>query len=163
LVGMTRANIADQQLPEKAERGEVERIRPCVALNVCWRTSVANGLPITCAVNPTAGREEIWGEGTLPRAGEPRRVVAAGGGPAGLEAARVLAAAGHEVVLLERSGRLGGQMALAAVAPGRADLQAWVVPAHADVGGHRRRARADQQRPGIANAPQHRTQPARGL
>ena len=126
LVGMTRANIADQQLPEKAERGEVERIRPCVALNVCWRTSVANGLPITCAVNPTAGREEIWGEGTLPRAGEPRRVVVAGGGPAGLEAARVLAAAGHEVVLLERSGRLGGQMALAAVAPGRADLQAWV-------------------------------------
>ena len=53
-------------------------------------------------------------------------MVVAGGGPAGLEAARVLAAAGHEVVLLERSGRLGGQMALAAVAPGRADLQAWV-------------------------------------
>lgn len=125
MVGMTRAQIADPELARKAREGKAERIRPCVALNVCWRTSVASGMPITCAVNPTAGREGEWGEGTLPRASAARTVAVIGGGPAGLEAARVLAQAGHTVVLFEQAHELGGQLRLAARAPGRDALAAW--------------------------------------
>lgn len=125
LVGMTRAQIADPELARKAREGEAQRIRPCLALNVCWRTAVFSGMPITCAVNPTAGREAEWGAGTLPKAASPRRVIVVGGGPAGLEAARVLGAAGHHVVLIERTGELGGQLLLASKAPGRAALAKW--------------------------------------
>ncbi len=125
LVGMTRAQIADPQLGRKATEGRAERIRPCVALNVCWRTAVAEGMPITCAVNPVAGREREWGAGTLRCTSDPATVVVLGGGPAGLEAARVLALAGHRVVLFERERELGGQLLLAALAPQRGTLALW--------------------------------------
>jgi hypothetical protein len=75
-----------------------------------------------CALNPAAGHELELGEDTIERAGPPRRVVVAGGGPAGLEAARVLALRGHEVVLCEASDRLGGQLAIARQAPHRAEI-----------------------------------------
>src|SRR5262249_57931525 len=76
--------------------------------------------PLTCFVNPAAGREGDLGLGTLTRADRPRRVGVIGGGPAGLEAARVAALRGHRVTLWERAGRLGGQLALAATGPSRA-------------------------------------------
>jgi pyruvate/2-oxoglutarate dehydrogenase complex dihydrolipoamide dehydrogenase (E3) component len=78
--------------------------------------------PVTCLVNPAAGREQELGHGTLEPAAPPRRVWVLGGGPAGLEAARVAAARGHRVTLVERAGRLGGQLALAATVPCRAAL-----------------------------------------
>src|SRR4029077_16463545 len=82
--------------------------------------NLTQGYPITCVTNPSVGRESTLGLGTLQRASAPKRVVVGGGGPAGLEAAWVAAARGHEVTLLERSDRLGGKIRLAAPPPGAA-------------------------------------------
>jgi pyruvate/2-oxoglutarate dehydrogenase complex dihydrolipoamide dehydrogenase (E3) component len=90
--------------------------------------NLTQGLPVTCVTNPAVGRETDLGHGTLVATARKRRVVVVGGGPAGLEAAWVAAARGHEVILLERAERLGGKIPLAASLPGRAevgDLAAW--------------------------------------
>lgn len=113
-VGMTRALIADPDLPAKTRRGAAQAILRCIGCNVCIAHYHA-GTPIACAVNPRTGRER---ELPLPGATRRRRLVVVGGGPAGLAAAAEARAAGHEVVLLERAHRLGGQMALAVEAPG---------------------------------------------
>jgi NADPH-dependent 2,4-dienoyl-CoA reductase/sulfur reductase-like enzyme len=121
MVVMARALIADPELPVKAFRGEVEDIRFCVGVqDGCWRRFEA-GLGISCAQNPTVGQEAIWG-GPPPKAQRARRVVVVGGGPAGLEAARVAALRGHQVTVLERGRRLGGQIRIAERAPQRAEL-----------------------------------------
>jgi 2,4-dienoyl-CoA reductase-like NADH-dependent reductase (Old Yellow Enzyme family)/thioredoxin reductase len=124
LVGMTRALIADRDLPAKARRGELSDIRPCVGVNEGCLGRLMRGLPITCIQDPTSGRERELG--TLLRAAAPRRVVVVGGGVAGLEAARVAAVRGHHVTLLEQLPELGGQVQLARRAPGRAELGAIV-------------------------------------
>jgi 2,4-dienoyl-CoA reductase-like NADH-dependent reductase (Old Yellow Enzyme family)/thioredoxin reductase len=116
--GMTRALIADPDLPRKAREGRlVERIG-CVGCNACIAHYHA-GTPLRCAVNPRTGREARLGP---PQASERRRVVVVGGGPAGIAAAVEAGRAGHEVVLLEREDRLGGQIALAGAAPGGREL-----------------------------------------
>ena len=116
-VGMTRALIADPDLPAKAGTGR--RILRCIGCNTCIAHYHA-GTGIACAVNPRTGRElRLPGR---PVATLARRVVVIGGGPAGLAAAADAAEAGHEVVLLERSERLGGQMALTRTAPGTAQV-----------------------------------------
>ena len=109
MVGMCRALLVDPDWPNKAARGEADRIRRCIACNQCWAW-IASGQPIACATNPVAGREHIWPPLHRDRAEEPRRVLVAGGGPAGLEAARVAASRGHEVALYEKSDRLGGRL-----------------------------------------------------
>ncbi len=120
LIGMTRANICDPELPNKALEGRLDEIRHCIACNEgCWG-HIERQLPITCAINPTVGREEVWG--SSPRTASPKRVVIVGGGPAGCEAARVAAEAGHRVTLFEKDGALGGQTAIAARGPGRTDF-----------------------------------------
>jgi 2,4-dienoyl-CoA reductase-like NADH-dependent reductase (Old Yellow Enzyme family) len=115
LVGMTRAMIADPDLAAKAAAGRDTEVIPCVGCNQGCIGHYHAGLPIACIVNPRTGRER-----TLPRpgrAGAPRRVLVAGGGPAGVAAALEAAAAGHEVVLAERSAQLGGQLRVAGHAP----------------------------------------------
>ena len=116
MVAMTRAQIADPALVAKLARGEEARVRPCVGATHCM-----SELRPTCLHNPSTGHE-----GELPHEIEPartkRRVLVAGGGPAGLEAARVCAERGHEVRLAEASGRLGGQVLLATEASWRRDL-----------------------------------------
>ncbi|HEY4669478.1 MAG TPA: FAD-dependent oxidoreductase [Tepidiformaceae bacterium] len=119
LVGMTRANICDPELPRKAREGRLDEIRHCLACNEgCWG-HVETLRPINCAFNPTVGREEYWGE--VRRTAAPKKVVVVGGGPAGCEAARVAATAGHAVTLLEAGPELGGQTLIAAKGPGRSD------------------------------------------
>ena len=117
LIGMTRAHIADPHLVRKVTDGEEHRIRPCVGLGYCV-DRVNQGKDALCGHNPATGREASIphqfkpSETTLNQPG--RVVVVVGGGPGGMEAARVCAGRGHRVVLFEASNRLGGQLNLAA-------------------------------------------------
>ena len=115
LVGMTRAHIADPHIVNKVVRGEEERIRPCVGASYCLYKKVQ------CIHNPASGHETIVSH-IIDRAETPRRVVVVGGGPGGMEAARVAAERGHGVILLEAGARLGGQVLVAASASDRKDL-----------------------------------------
>jgi 2,4-dienoyl-CoA reductase (NADPH2) len=116
-VAFGRAMLVDPEWATKAREGRVGEIRPCVGfVQDCRR---AEGL-IACALNARLGREAEWGP--LTRAGASRRVVVAGGGPAGLEAARVASEIGHDVVLFEQTDVLGGQLRIAAAGPTREEL-----------------------------------------
>ena len=119
-VVMARALIADPYLPAKAAAGRVQEIRPCVGAMNCVN-HLTHGDGIRCIHNPVVSREGAWG-GELTAAQARRRVVVVGGGPGGMECARVAAARGHEVILLEGGQALGGQVRDAARAPGRAEL-----------------------------------------
>jgi NADPH-dependent 2,4-dienoyl-CoA reductase/sulfur reductase-like enzyme len=119
-VVMARALIADPYFPAKAAAGQAEQIRPCVGAMNCF-DHLHRGGSIRCIHNPVVSREERWG-GALPPAPARRRVLVVGGGPSGLECARVAARRGHDVVLLERDGGLGGQVRAAARAPHRGEL-----------------------------------------
>ena len=103
---MTRALIADPDLPRRLAEQRPEAVRPCIRCNQdCAVRSAANA-PVSCIHNPEAGHEAEFP--ALVPAARPRRVVVVGGGPAGLEAAGVAACRGHQVTLLERSDALGG-------------------------------------------------------
>jgi thioredoxin reductase len=116
LVGMTRALIADPELPRKAREGHLDDIRVCMGSAEGCIDRLYFGLPIGCVQNPVIGREREWGP-VIPT-DTPRKVLVVGGGPAGMEAARVLTERGHRVTLLERAGELGGALRVAARAPG---------------------------------------------
>ncbi|MDJ0869126.1 MAG: NADH:flavin oxidoreductase, partial [Myxococcota bacterium] len=122
LVGMTRAQIADPHLVRKLSEGRAEEVRPCVGANYCIDRLYA-GKDAVCLHNAATGREEKLPH-EIPHADARRRVVVVGAGPGGLEAARVCAERGHDVVLFERAERVGGQLRLAARAPWRRDLAA---------------------------------------
>lgn len=128
LVSIVRGQIADPHLVAKAREGRPEDIRGCLSCNqMCWGRR-SRDYWISCLVNPSAGREFEWGGDRFTPSATRRRVLVVGGGPAGLEAARVAAARGHSVVLAEASGRLGGQFRLAGMQPRRAqilDLMDW--------------------------------------
>ncbi|HEY3954969.1 MAG TPA: NAD-binding protein [Streptosporangiaceae bacterium] len=119
-VVMARALIADPYFPAKAAAGQADQIRPCVGAMNCFN-HLHHGGSIRCIHNAVVSREERWG-GPLPPASQPRKVAVVGGGPSGLECARVAARRGHQVVLLERDIRLGGQVRIAAKAPQRGEL-----------------------------------------
>ena len=116
MVGMTRAHIADPDIVAKITSGRAHDIRPCVGANVCIARALAGG-PIRCIHNPEAAREHEWGK--AEPAATAKRVAVIGGGPAGLEAARVAAERGHRVTLYERDTVLGGQFLL------RASIRTW--------------------------------------
>ena len=107
MVGMTRAHVADPNLIAKLREGRLDDVRPCVGANVCVRNGL-EGRSIGCIHNPQTGRELAWGDPV--RAERSLDVAVVGGGPAGLEAARVAALRGHRVTLHERSEHLGGQL-----------------------------------------------------
>ena len=121
LVGMTRGHMADPWLVSKLARGEEARIRPCVGTNYCI-DRIYQGGDALCLHNPATGREQTMPHAIVPGDGERLKVVVVGGGPGGLEAARVCASRGHQVVLFEASNQLGGQLAIAARASWRRDL-----------------------------------------
>jgi len=125
MVSMVRAIIADPEFANKAKEGRVDEIRRCIGCNEgCWRrgtTDLTLGVlrGMTCTMNPAVGLEGEPGWGELEPAAVKKRVMVIGGGPAGLETARVAALKGHQVSLYDRGSELGGQTLIAAKAPGR--------------------------------------------
>ena len=138
MVAMTRAQIADPEFANKVREGREDEIYHCIRGNQGCIGRVFKGLPISCTVNPAAGRESRFGGDPAP-AEEPARWVVAGGGPAGMKAAEILARRGHSVTLLEQEERLGGQVNLILRTPGR-DEFGWIVR---DLGVQMRRAGVD--------------------
>ncbi len=128
LVSIVRGQIADPHLVAKARADRAGDVRPCISCNqMCWGRR-SRDYWISCLVNPSAGREFEWDGDRFTPAATARRVLVVGGGPAGLEAARVAAERGHRVTLLEKGPELGGQFRLAGRQPSRgqiADLLAW--------------------------------------
>ncbi|MBI1383588.1 MAG: NAD(P)-binding protein [Rhizobiales bacterium] len=120
MAGMTRAHMADPEIVAKIMRGEENRIRPCVGAGYCG-DRIYVGRDALCQHNVSTGRES-WLPSRIERAATPLGAVVVGGGPAGMEAARVLALRGHRVTLLEAGSRLGGQILLAAKGGWRKDL-----------------------------------------
>ena len=121
LVGMVRELIADPQFPNKARTGRVDDIRTCLACNQSCVGRQVLELPISCIYNPVTGHEKVWAD--AGPAAVKKKVVVVGGGPAGMEAARVAAERGHQVVLFEKSQRLGGQVKLVMKTPMRESFE----------------------------------------
>jgi len=118
LIGMARASIADPEFPRKVREGRLDEVRKCIACNTCIGRVIReeNKTPC-CAVNPVVGHELEWMHVTS--AARRKRVVVVGGGPGGLETARVAANRGHHVTVLEKGTEVGGQLLIAAKAPRR--------------------------------------------
>ncbi|MCO4316429.1 NADH:flavin oxidoreductase [Phyllobacterium sp. 21LDTY02-6] len=120
MVGMTRAHIADPHIVRKIMAGEEHRIRPCVGATYCL-DRIYEGGEALCIHNAATGRELTMPH-VIAKALRPRNVVVVGAGPAGLEAARVAAEAGHGVSVLEAADQAGGQVQLAAKNPRRKEM-----------------------------------------
>ena len=120
LIAMGRPLIADPELPIKAQTGRLDDIRTCIACNRGCADRVYAQYPITCTLNVEVGRER---ELKIRSAKQPKKVMIIGGGPAGLEAARVAALGGHQVTLWEKEHELGGQLHLAKTPPHKEEIE----------------------------------------
>lgn len=115
LVYMARPFLADPELPNKAREGRFDEIRTCFACDYCLDTQrQGGGREIGCALNARAGKEAEY---SIEPAIKPKKVLVVGGGPAGMEAARVAVQRGHQVTLIEKNSRLGGNLNIAAIPP----------------------------------------------
>ena len=118
LVYIARALIADPEWPNKANEGRFDEIRPCTACCTCF-DGVIEQRAITCSVNARAGREAEY---SIEPTKEPKKALIVGGGPGGMEAARVAAMRGHHVTLADSKDQLGGQLLLAVLPPYKEEL-----------------------------------------
>ena len=117
MVHMTRAHIADPDIVRKTQAGHPEQVRACIGCNqACWY-GTNTGWGLACTINPAAGLEGTLNEDRIAPAARPGHVLVIGGGPAGMEAARVSRLKGHRVTLVEASPDLGGQVGVAKRAP----------------------------------------------
>jgi 2,4-dienoyl-CoA reductase-like NADH-dependent reductase (Old Yellow Enzyme family)/thioredoxin reductase len=123
LIAMGKALIADPELPMKAASGRVDEIRPCIGCLRCIDNQTVKGKGIMCSVNAAVGRER---ESEVKPPEKSKRVFVVGGGPAGMEAARVAAWRGHQVTLYEKQDKLGGQLLEAVVPPHKDNMKPFV-------------------------------------
>jgi 2,4-dienoyl-CoA reductase-like NADH-dependent reductase (Old Yellow Enzyme family) len=124
MVSIVRGQIADPHLANKAREGRPEDIRPCISCNQLCLGRRLRDYWVSCISNPSVARESQWDGDSTPPTSKPRHVLVVGGGPAGLEVARVAAARGHRVTLVEKTAELGGQFRLAAGQPERGEIGA---------------------------------------
>jgi NADPH-dependent 2,4-dienoyl-CoA reductase/sulfur reductase-like enzyme len=123
LVGLSRQLLADPFWPVKARYGKVRAIRRCIScLEGCWQESMMAKKEIACSINPGCGNRDLEIPG---RTDHPLRVAVVGGGPAGLEAARVAAERGHQVTVFEKTAELGGAILGCCMAPGKDEKMKW--------------------------------------
>jgi 2,4-dienoyl-CoA reductase-like NADH-dependent reductase (Old Yellow Enzyme family)/thioredoxin reductase len=115
LIAIGKAMLADAEWVNKVAAGKTDDINPCIICNGC-RDDIRNPdvAGIRCSANATLGREK---ESEIAPAARPEKILVVGGGPAGMEAARVAALRGHQVTLWEKESRLGGQLVQAAIPP----------------------------------------------
>ncbi len=119
MVSIVRGQIADPHLVRKAREGRAGDVRPCISCNqLCWGRR-SRDYWISCLINPSAGREHIWGGDRFVPAERRQTVLVVGAGPAGLEAARVCAERRHDVILVEAAPQIGGRYRLAGLQPTR--------------------------------------------
>jgi 2,4-dienoyl-CoA reductase-like NADH-dependent reductase (Old Yellow Enzyme family)/thioredoxin reductase len=123
-IGMGRGLLADPRLPKKAFAGRFEEIRPCIGCGRCTDNQLMKGLGVMCSVNPAVGNEAA--KYRIYKAKEVKKVAVIGGGPAGMEAARVARLRGHRVTLYEKNPKLGGQLNQAVVPPHKSNLAAYL-------------------------------------
>ena len=118
MIVLQRAHIADPDLVRKTREGRVDEIRPCINCNQgCVGGLLSPANLLGCSVNPAVGFEQSLAEQLIVKTAAPRKVLVVGGGPGGMEAARVAALAGHHVVLAEAGPELGGLINIAKLAP----------------------------------------------
>lgn len=112
MIAAARPSIADPYLPNKIAEGRIDEIRECIGCNVCVSMD-AYSVQIKCTQNPTVSEEwrRGWDPEHIPAAQSPANVLVVGAGPTGLEAAHVLARAGHAVTLVDKRKELGGRVA----------------------------------------------------
>ena len=122
MIGMTRALIADAELPNKALEGRTDDIRGCIRCLQGCLLRAASSLPMGCVHNPAVGREMRLGIGTMKPAEKRKKILVIGGGPAGLKVAETAALRNHKVVLYEKEDYLGGQVKMASIAPLRQEF-----------------------------------------
>ena len=121
LVGLARQILADPYWPVKAQYGKVKSIRRCIScLGGCWQESLMAKKEIACSINAACGNPAY---AQMKRTTKPVRVAVVGGGPAGMEAARIATERGHQVTLFEKHAELGGAMLYVCLVPGKEKMR----------------------------------------
>ncbi len=126
-----RSILADPQIPEKARMGQSDQIHQCIRCFICNEAQYHSCRTLECSINPIAGRE--WEAKSFPIPGTRRKVLIAGGGPGGMEAALTAAKRGHDVTLYEAKGELGGALTFARRVPFKEDLAKYISSLQAEL------------------------------